>query len=138
MKNIIIGIIMCVTLLAAAPQVQAAPKALSAKQKHQYSQQEAALPASFGQEQGEELELVVAVLLALAITFLIISAFDGGHGSMGDRIDNRIDGLFNGLSAPSSGGGTTSQYSPPAQRGYQAPAQAAPLRGYAPATGNAR
>ena len=77
MKNLIVAIIACFSLIMAAPQVQAAPKALSTKQKQQYSQQTAALPAGFAQEQGEvvgeTLLLVCLLLIVFAVTLQVMS-----------------------------------------------------------------
>jgi ABC-type oligopeptide transport system substrate-binding subunit len=83
MKKIIIAIIMCVSLLAAAPQVQAAPKALTQKEKQQYSQRTATLPASFGEENGENPAIIYAILGAIFLGSLFTYWARGGSYSPG-------------------------------------------------------
>jgi hypothetical protein len=71
MKNIVITIVSCVALLA-AQTLQAAPQPLTTVEKNTYNQRAAALPPSFGNEQGEDIGIVVLVVGLLVIALAAV------------------------------------------------------------------
>lgn len=117
MKNIAIVFSMCAALIATAPQVQSAPKSLTVQQKQTYSERAAALPASFGQEQGEFDPIIgwIAVAFLFAAYFALV---------LGTEATSTIAPT---LSTPSSGGGTTSHYN---YTPRSTPGSLAPMEGY--------